>query len=159
MPIRERKFAYSLWARWCLTGFMGTQKALSQNLYLYLLAFPWSTKNGNYTSVLSICEHSTEHIRLNCKPKSSEQWDRDISLLETAKDVYVNKCLFWKNSVQEFAKDAEARTKGQSQSTPQRTSLHKGSSQNTPFQERNRIKSISNNDEWLRKKKILSKKI
>lgn len=84
----------------------------------------------------------------------------DVALLETAKDVYGNKCLFWRTGEQESAKGAEARSKGQSQSTPQRTSLHKGRSQNTPVQERNITKSISNNDEWLRgKKKILSKKI
>lgn len=69
--------------------------------------------NSNYTFVLSICEHSTEHVRLNCKPMSSEQGNRDVSLLETAKDVYVMLCSR-RTSEQESAKGAEARTKGQS---------------------------------------------
>lgn len=91
------------------------------------------TKNGNYTSVLSTCEHSTEHVRLNCKPMSSEQRGRDVALLETAKDVYGNKRLFWRTSEQESAKGAEARSKGKSQSTPQRTSLRKGAAKTLPF--------------------------
>lgn len=78
---------------------------------------------------------------------SSEQQGRDVTFLETAKDVYGNKCLFWRTSEQESAKGAESRSKGQSQSTPQRTLLRKGRSQNTPIQERNRTKSISNNGE------------
>lgn len=49
---------------------------------------------------------------------SSEQRGRDVALLETAKDVYGNKCLFWRTSEQESAKGAEARSKGEVRTLP-----------------------------------------